>query len=67
MQIIPKRFYFCQNKKTIAKGIILDPIFKKDAFGIEEDGNNSQKLVIDKLSGILQNDQYFNDSNDTHS
>ncbi|XP_072400683.1 E3 SUMO-protein ligase ZBED1-like [Diabrotica undecimpunctata] len=53
LQTIHQRLGSFESSKTIAKATFLDPRFKKDGFGNEENANNAEKRVTDEIKLIL--------------
>ncbi|XP_072400908.1 E3 SUMO-protein ligase ZBED1-like [Diabrotica undecimpunctata] len=53
LQTIHQRLGSFESSKTIAKATFLDPRFKKDGFGNEENANNAEKWVTDEIKLIL--------------
>lgn len=48
--VIDKRLSVYESNRTAAKSTILDPRFKKKAFGTESNAKNAIKLVIEELA-----------------
>lgn len=55
IDIIVRRLGILECDKIVAKSTFLDPRFKKAGFGLIENANNSEKLLIEELSYVLNN------------
>ncbi|XP_046973455.1 E3 SUMO-protein ligase ZBED1-like [Vanessa cardui] len=50
LDVIDKRLSVYENNRTAAKATILDPRFKKKAFGLETSAENAVKYVLEELA-----------------
>jgi len=57
IDVIGRRLGILECDKIVAKSTFLDPRFKKAGFGLIENANNTEKLLIEELSYILNNKQ----------
>ncbi|KAL4132462.1 hypothetical protein QTP88_009606 [Uroleucon formosanum] len=55
IDVIGRRLGILECDKIVAKSTFLDPRFKKAGFGLIENANNTEKLLIEELSYILNN------------
>ncbi|KAE9528899.1 hypothetical protein AGLY_012474 [Aphis glycines] len=55
IEVIVRRLGILERDKIVAKSTFLDPRFKKAGFGLIENANNTEKLLMEELSYILDN------------
>ncbi|KAL4092433.1 hypothetical protein QTP88_026934 [Uroleucon formosanum] len=62
LDIVARRLGILEKNKTVVKSTFLDPRFKKAAFGLADNAENTQKWIIEELTSIicLNNTDYNN-------
>lgn len=62
LDIVTRRLEILEKNKIVAKSTFLDPRFKKTAFGLVDNAENTQKWIIEELTSIicLNNEDYNN-------
>ncbi|XP_025418959.1 zinc finger BED domain-containing protein 4-like, partial [Sipha flava] len=55
IEVIVRRLGILERDKIVAKSTFLYPRFKKAGFGLIENANNTEKLLMEELSDILNN------------
>lgn len=53
MEMVSRRLGHLESNKIVAKATILDPRFKKTAFGVDENSNNAQKWLVEELAAMI--------------
>lgn len=63
LDVVSRRLGSLEKNKIVSKSTLLDPKFKKTAFGLEDNANNAQQWLVDELTSIISINNGANDNN----